>query len=87
MRLLVSTVEGVRTEIQEGLAAATRDHATRRLDALHLVDYKLKLLTEHLGTSSRILNDLRIFRRLLLSERDVTPVDAQPSDEIAPPRA
>jgi hypothetical protein len=43
--------------------------AGRHLDALHLVDYKLKTLRHHLLVSRRLLNDLRTLRRYLLDER------------------
>jgi len=36
----------------------------RRLEALHLVSYKLQTLKQHINASSRILNDLRLLRRL-----------------------
>jgi hypothetical protein len=52
--------------------------ADRRLDALRLVDYKLGQLRQHLTASSRLLNDLRTLRRLLLAEREQAPRD--PSD-------
>jgi hypothetical protein len=41
----------------------------RQLDAVRLVLYKLDKLEQHLKVSSRLLNDLRILRRLLLEER------------------
>jgi hypothetical protein len=42
---------------------------SRRKDALRLVLYKLDKLEQHLGSSRRLLNDLRTLRRLLLDER------------------
>lgn len=42
---------------------------SRRKDALGLVLYKLNKLEQHLGSSRRLLNDLRTLRRLLLDER------------------
>lgn len=70
VQLLVVEVEEVRAEIRMGLAEAARDRAERRLDALQIVDYKLKQLEQHLAASRRILNDLRILRRLLVTGRD-----------------
>ena len=43
---------------------------TRRVDAVRIVDYKLTQLADHLAAGSRILNDLRALRRLLLADRD-----------------
>ena len=68
VRLLVSQVEEVRSDIQTDIADAEREQATRRLDALQVVDYKLKQLQQYLGASSRVLNDLRMLRRLLLAD-------------------
>jgi hypothetical protein len=48
----------------------TQSAEARRLDALRLVDYKLGQLSNHLQASSRVLNDLRLLRRLLLGDRD-----------------
>ena len=41
----------------------------RHLDALRLVDYKLKALERHLTVSKRLLTDLRTLRRYLFDER------------------
>jgi hypothetical protein len=51
--------------------------AARQADALRLVLYKLEKLDQHLKVSSRLLNDLRTLRRLLLEERDVAGTDQQ----------
>jgi hypothetical protein len=70
VQLLGEAIEDARTSIQEDIAEAlAATGAERRLDALRLVDYKLVRLHEHISTSSRILNDLRTLRRLLLGER------------------
>lgn len=70
VRLLRAEVSAVRIGIEEDVREAVRDGASRRLDALHLVDYKLKRLAEHLDGSSRVLNDLRMLRRLLSAEAE-----------------
>lgn len=75
VRLLVSQVEEVRSDIQTDIADAEREQATRRLDALQVVDYKLKQLQQYLGASSRILNDLRMLRRLLLADGETPAAD------------
>jgi hypothetical protein len=64
--LLDQQVRDVRSSIAEDLAAADG----RRLDALRIVDLKLTQLDQHLTSSGRILNDLRVLRRLLLGERE-----------------
>jgi hypothetical protein len=48
---------------------AVDTNSPRRADALRLVLYKLEKLEHHLNSSSRLLNDLRTLRRLLLEER------------------
>ena len=68
VRLLASELESVRAGIQKDIGEAERDQAIRRLDALQIVEYKLKQLAQHLSASHRILNDLRMLRRLLLAD-------------------
>lgn len=69
VRLLVEAIEEARRLIQDDVAVAIHARgAERRLDALRLVEYKLDRLQEHLGASSRLLNDLRTLRRVLLGE-------------------
>jgi hypothetical protein len=43
---------------------------------LQIVQFKLDKLEQHLQASSRLLNDLRTLRRLLLEERVGTTVPA-----------
>ena len=72
--LLVEALDEASRAIQDETAAASRSpNVERRLEALHLVDYKLAQLRGHLTASRRILNDLRTLRRLLL--RDAPTVD------------
>jgi pyridoxal biosynthesis lyase PdxS len=74
LRLLASEVETVRNDIRRDVDEAARERAARRLDALHVVDYKLKQLALQLGASRQILSDLRKLRRLLVSDRDAVAV-------------
>lgn len=70
IRLLLETI----SEAQKDLAAdivAAEARPDRRLEALRLVQFKLGKLDAHLQSSSRLLNDLRTLRRLLLEERDL----------------
>jgi hypothetical protein len=73
VRLLGSEVEEVRAGIQGDITEADRDGAVRRLDALQIVEYKLKQLAQHMSASHRILNDLRMLRRLLLADEGRSP--------------
>lgn len=58
--------DGVRADV----AAAAAESAARHLDALRLVDHKLAQLAGQLQATGRILNDLRMLRRLLVGEAD-----------------
>ena len=66
--LLAATIEEVRVEIDSEIAFSTSDEAARRREALELVSYKLTRLSAHMTSSRRILNDLRMLRRVLLGE-------------------
>ena len=77
--LLSDAVAEARREVEGEIAAAERDHADRRKEALLLVSYNLAKLHLHITSSRRILNDLRTLRRLLLAER---AAPAQPEDHV-----
>ena len=66
LRLLAAEVESVRADIKGDVEEAALERAARRVDALQIVDYKLKQLSQQVGASLRILNDLRMLRRLLV---------------------
>jgi uncharacterized membrane protein YccC len=70
VRLLLETIVDARNEIAADLTAAEEAKLERRIEALRLVHYKLEKLEQHLRSSSRVLNDLRTLRRLLLDERE-----------------
>ncbi len=70
VELLYETIEEVRREVDEDIAEAAKLNAARRAEALRLVAHKLERLSFHTSRSRRILNDLRMLRRLLLEERD-----------------
>ena len=67
--MLAEALEEARRDVEAEIAAADRDSADRRKQALLLVSYNLAKLNLHIITSRRILNDLRSLRRLLLAER------------------
>ncbi len=68
VRLLAEALREAKQEIEEDITAA-KPKTERHLEALRLVQYKLDRLDQHLRNSSRVLNDLRSLRRLLLEER------------------
>jgi hypothetical protein len=66
---LVEAITEAKTEIAADLGAAAQAKSERRVQALQIVQFKLDKLEQHLQSSSRLLNDLRTLRRLLLDER------------------
>jgi hypothetical protein len=67
--MLAEALDEARRDVDAEMAAADREGADRRKEALLLVSYNLAKLNLHITTSRRILNDLRSLRRLLLAER------------------
>ena len=68
--LLREAVAEAQDDIRDDIAvAAVGDHA-RRLEALRLVDLKLTQLGVQLRSTGRVLNDLRMLQRVLVSERN-----------------
>jgi|SRR6516162_6992636 hypothetical protein len=68
--LLAEALAEARRDVDADIQLADREGAQRRKEALTLVSYHLSKLNLHITTSRRILNDLRILRRLLLAERE-----------------
>ena len=67
--LLAEALDEARRDVEAEISAAERDRADRRKEALLLVSYNLAKFNLHITASRRILNDLRMLRRLLLAER------------------
>jgi len=80
VRLLVEAIAEAKSEIAADLATASTARSERRVQALQVVQFKLDKLEQHLKTSSRLLNDLRSLRRLLLDERP-EPTTASPDKD------
>jgi hypothetical protein len=68
-RLLADILSQAKLEIEGDIRMEAQSGASRRLDTLRLVLFKLHKLEEHVTGSGRLLNDLRTLRRLLLKER------------------
>jgi hypothetical protein len=77
--MLAEALDEARRDVEAEIAAAERDRATRRKEALLLVSYNLAKLNLHITSSRRILNDLRSLRRLLLAERGL-PVEGEKAE-------
>ena len=69
MNILAATTLEVMSELKHDRDQALRDGEVRRAQAIDLAMFKLKMLGCHVYKSRRMLNDLRILRRLILNER------------------
>jgi hypothetical protein len=69
MNILASTTLEVLSELKRDRDIALRDGDQRRAQAIDLAIFKLKMLGCYVYKSRRMLNDLRILRRLILNER------------------
>jgi len=78
--MLAEALDEARRDVESEIAAAERDGAERRKEALLLVSYNLAKLHLHITTSRRILNDLRSLRRLLLAERSTVAERELPAE-------
>jgi len=84
--LLCEALDDAERMIEHEIANPCAFTGHRHLDALRLVDYKLKTLRQHFVASRRLLTDLRTLRRYLLDERSPeqttgqTPADSTSSD-------
>ena len=69
MDILATTALDVIHELKRDRDLALADGELRRAQALDLAIFKLKMLGCYVYKSRRMLNDLRILRRLILNER------------------
>lgn len=67
--LLCEALDDAHRTIGQEIAHPCEFTGARHVDALRLVDYKLKSLRQHFVASRRLLTDLRTLRRYLLDER------------------
>jgi hypothetical protein len=75
LSLLLQALDDARHAIDENLDEAAAAQATRRVEALRVIVHQLNLLDQHLHRSSRIINDLRTLRRMLLGERQAAAAE------------
>lgn len=69
MHILAQTALDAITELRRDREEALRNGEERKAQAIDLAIFKLKRLGCHVHQGSRMLNDLRILRRLILNER------------------
>lgn len=82
--LLQEALHEARDSVENDTHVANQEGATRRVQALQIVSYKLHCLDEHMRASRRLLNDLRMLRRTLFDERGA-PSPVKRSDRPATP--
>jgi len=81
--LLCEAVDEAARTIEQETLTPSELTKPRHLDALRLIDYKLRSLRHHLESSSRVLTDLRTLRRYLLDERKLDHATAEiPEDSV-----
>jgi len=78
VKLLTKAVCDAKRELEAQVERDSGSDAPRRLDAFRIALYSLGKLESHTRQSSRILNDLRTLRRLMLAERG-TETNTMPS--------
>ncbi len=69
IELLTDAIGQAAREVQEETEQAHRSSQPRRAEAFQLAHYKLEQLALHVRKSRRIMNDLRMIRRMLANER------------------
>jgi hypothetical protein len=69
MDVLAETILDAMSELSQEHNVAMRSGEQRRARAAELALFKLKLLMCHVHKSRRMLNDLRMIRRLMFDER------------------
>jgi hypothetical protein len=69
INILSDVIAEAKLEVEEHIEQEASSEQSRSLDALRIAHYNLVKLETHVGSSSRILNDLRSLRRLLVAER------------------
>ena len=82
LAMLREALEEAKQSADSDILAETQSKASRRIDALRIIAYKLDKLDQHIKASCRLLNDLRSLRRLLLEERAATVTQQQKSSKL-----
>jgi hypothetical protein len=85
VNLLVQAIDEAAVEIDENIRASMLDGGGRRLEALQLVAYTLKRLRQHIATSRRLLNNLKVLRNLILGEHLLRRPAAPPAEQETAP--
>jgi len=82
MTLLAQTVFETKLDLEADIQKELGSNFPRRAEALKLTLYTLNKLDFHMNRSRRVLNDLRILRRLLFEERTLSRLTARPKAPV-----
>ena len=63
--LLTQVIHEAQQSVQADIEGSLQADHPRQVEALRLIGYNLEKLASHIKTSRRILNDLRMLRRVL----------------------
>ena len=73
--LLAQVVTEAQQAVQADIQGSVESERPRRVEALRLIGYNLEKLASHLKTSRRILNDMRMLRRILQQRESAEGLD------------
>jgi hypothetical protein len=68
MNLLLESVREAQQDVEAEIARVTDPLLGRRREALQLASYKLVKLSSHVESTHKLLNDLRMLRRVLIDK-------------------
>lgn len=83
LALLADVVQQSQQDLRSDAEAGYVQLSARRADALRLVAYNLEKLSRHLKSSRRILNDLRMLRRILQSDKATAAPNADATTAVS----
>lgn len=83
LALLAEAIAETKRDVDTDIREQGTD-GSRRIDALKIAAYDLEVLEHHIYRSKRLLNDLRMVRRLLLQERGVPSTELPTAPEPIP---
>jgi hypothetical protein len=83
MGLLTEAIEEAIRDVVDDRKTGQNKGQERRVEALDLALYKLKLLGEHVTRSQRLLKDLRSIRRILVGEQADLEEEDNPDEASA----
>ena len=71
LALLAEAIAETKQDVDADMQQQASASESKRTEALRIASYDLEVLGHHLRRSKRIMNDLRMVRRLLLKQRGV----------------